>query len=106
MSERNLVLDTCALIWLTTGAPELSDRAKAAIDGADTVWVSAISAWEIMKIENQVPARALLPAARHAPRYRQPHQVSPSARWALTTSGFRSTPKPGFSVIRRWPFSI
>ena len=47
MSERNLVLDTCALIWLTTGAPELSDRAKAAIDGADTVWVSAISAWEI-----------------------------------------------------------
>ena len=47
MSERSLLLDTCALIWLANGAPELSAGARTAIDGADTVWVSAISAWEI-----------------------------------------------------------
>jgi PIN domain nuclease of toxin-antitoxin system len=47
MSERCLLLDTCALIWLATGASELSARSRTAIDRADTVWVSAISAWEI-----------------------------------------------------------
>lgn len=31
MSKRSLLLDTCALIWLTTDAPELSQRAKAPI---------------------------------------------------------------------------
>ena len=47
MSERSLLLDTCALIWLSAGASELSDSSRMAIDRADTVWVSAISAWEI-----------------------------------------------------------
>ncbi len=47
MSERRLLLDTCALIWLASGAPELSEQARSAIDRADTVWVSAISAWEV-----------------------------------------------------------
>ena len=47
MPERGLLLDTCALIWLSSGAPDLSQRARTAIDRADTVWVSAISAWEI-----------------------------------------------------------
>ena len=47
MSERRLVLDTCALIWLATGADELSRAAREAIDRADMVSVSAISAWEI-----------------------------------------------------------
>ena len=47
MPERSLLLDTCALIWLSSGASDLSEEAKQTIDGADTVWVSAISAWEI-----------------------------------------------------------
>lgn len=47
MSERSLLLDTCALIWLAAAAPELSTRSRTAIDAADMVWVSAISAWEI-----------------------------------------------------------
>jgi PIN domain nuclease of toxin-antitoxin system len=47
MSERSLLLDTCALIWLAADAPELSTRSRTAIDAADMVWVSAISAWEI-----------------------------------------------------------
>ena len=47
MSERSLLLDTCALIWLSTGASDLSEQARTSINTADTVWVSAISAWEI-----------------------------------------------------------
>ena len=47
MSERSLLLDTCALIWLVSGAPDLSEQSRAEIEEADTVWVSAISAWEI-----------------------------------------------------------
>lgn len=47
MSKRHLLLDTCALIWLTTGGAELSAEARDAIDRADLVSVSAISAWEI-----------------------------------------------------------
>ncbi|MFH1570651.1 MAG: type II toxin-antitoxin system VapC family toxin [Gemmatimonadota bacterium] len=47
MPERNLVLDTCALVWLAAGDRQLSGEARAAIDRADSVAVSAISAWEI-----------------------------------------------------------
>ena len=47
MSERSLLLDTCALIWLSSGASQLTERARTAIDAADMVWVSAISVWEI-----------------------------------------------------------
>ena len=47
MSDRRLLLDTCALIWLATGASELSEQTRAAINRADIVCVSAISAWEI-----------------------------------------------------------
>ena len=49
MSERSLLLDTCALIWLASDGGELSVRARDAIERADTVWVSAISAWEISR---------------------------------------------------------
>ena len=63
MSERNLVLDTCALIWLATDAPELSERSRAAIDRADMVWVSAISAWEIsLKVAHATLALPMPPA--------------------------------------------
>ena len=47
MAERQLLLDTCALVWLVAGSPRLSDGARAAIDRADVVAVSAISAWEV-----------------------------------------------------------
>lgn len=43
-----ILLDTCALIWLATGAPELSESARAVIQQhAGTLLVSAISAFEI-----------------------------------------------------------
>ncbi|MCH7224777.1 type II toxin-antitoxin system VapC family toxin [Haloferula sp. A504] len=43
----NLLLDTCALIWLATGSRKLSADAKKRINAAPQVFVSAITAWEI-----------------------------------------------------------
>jgi len=42
-----LLLDTCALIWLATGSDSLSTVARIAIENAEDVYVSSVSAWEI-----------------------------------------------------------
>jgi PIN domain nuclease of toxin-antitoxin system len=43
-----LLLDTHALLWWLDGDERLSDRAKSTIgDGANRIFVSAASAWEI-----------------------------------------------------------
>jgi PIN domain nuclease of toxin-antitoxin system len=42
-----LMLDTHALLWHASESPRLSENAKNAIDRADVLGVSAISAWEI-----------------------------------------------------------
>lgn len=46
MSDR-LLLDTCALIWLSEGGGRLSGSVLREIDEAARVYVSPISAWEI-----------------------------------------------------------
>ena len=43
----NLLLDTCALVWLTSGSRRLSASARKRIDAAPQVFVSPITAWEI-----------------------------------------------------------
>ncbi len=43
----NLLLDTCALIWLSSGGGELSQNALNSIENAKNVFVSSISAFEI-----------------------------------------------------------
>lgn len=44
----NLLLDTHTLIWVLEDNPALSAQARAAIiDGNNTVFVSAVSVWEI-----------------------------------------------------------
>ena len=43
----NLILDTCALIWLVSDDKKLSTHAREEIDAATVVYVSAISAWEV-----------------------------------------------------------
>lgn len=45
--RRNLILDTCALVWLVSGDKRLSDEAKREIEAAQVVYVSPISAWEV-----------------------------------------------------------
>lgn len=47
MSKANLMLDTCALIWLVGGSGEISQETLRKITEAEIVYVSAISAWEI-----------------------------------------------------------
>ncbi|MDD2236310.1 MAG: type II toxin-antitoxin system VapC family toxin [Kiritimatiellae bacterium] len=42
-----LMLDTCGLIWLANGGGALSRKALTAIQDADLVYVSAVSAMEI-----------------------------------------------------------
>jgi len=46
MTDR-LLLDTCAVIWLATGSDSLSTVARLAIEEANEVYVSSVSAWEI-----------------------------------------------------------
>ena len=54
MFEPVLVLDTCALLWLTSGSPDLSEDALSQIENASIVYVSAISGWEIsLKFERE-----------------------------------------------------
>jgi len=43
----SLLLDTATLIWATADPSRLSPAAAAALDGADDLFVSAASAWEV-----------------------------------------------------------
>lgn len=43
----NLLLDTHAVIWFLAGREGLRDEARAAIESADRVYVSAASIWEM-----------------------------------------------------------
>jgi PIN domain nuclease of toxin-antitoxin system len=43
-----LLLDTEALIWWDANDPKLGGNARAAIQDADDVYVSAVTAWEIV----------------------------------------------------------
>jgi PIN domain nuclease of toxin-antitoxin system len=44
-----ILLDTCAFLWLTTDAPELSEKAKILFQNTqNAVYLSSVSAWEII----------------------------------------------------------
>ena len=47
MPRQNLLLDTCALLWLASGDKSISAESIQKISKAELVFVSAISAWEI-----------------------------------------------------------
>ena len=42
-----LLLDTNALLWWEAGSDRIGSRARAAIRDSETVYVSAVSAWEM-----------------------------------------------------------
>lgn len=45
----NILLDTCAFLWLTGDAPELTQTARALFQDTDNrVYLSSVSVWEIM----------------------------------------------------------
>jgi len=43
----NVMLDTCALLWLVSGDQRLSRQAREVIDGAGVVYVSVMSGFEV-----------------------------------------------------------
>ena len=44
-----ILLDTCTFLWLTTDAPELSEKAKTVFQNIDNaVYLSSVSVWEII----------------------------------------------------------
>ena len=44
-----ILLDTCAFLWLTTDAPELSEKAKILFQNTkNAVYLSSVSVWEII----------------------------------------------------------
>jgi PIN domain nuclease of toxin-antitoxin system len=43
----NLLLDTHCLLWLLIDSPALDERARRAITGAEAVWFSEASIWEL-----------------------------------------------------------
>ncbi len=44
-----ILLDTCAFLWLTSDAKELSDQAKILFQNTDNpVYLSSVSVWEIV----------------------------------------------------------
>ena len=68
-----VLLDTAPLLWLASGAPELSPRARELVLDPDTaVFLSAVSAWEIAVKHGMgrlsLPERpeVLVPAIREA----------------------------------------
>lgn len=59
----DLLLDTCALIWLAQGGGELGKTTLAAIDEARFVHVSVISAWELGLLVQKKQLELPLPIA-------------------------------------------
>ncbi len=43
----NLLLDTCALLWLASGDPQLDESARQRIQQASIVYVSVLSGFEV-----------------------------------------------------------
>lgn len=71
-----LLLDTCAFLWITTSAPELSRRAREAFeDPTNEVFVSTVSTWEIA-IKHAI-GRLRMPRPPHVyvPQLRQQHGI-------------------------------
>jgi len=49
----NILLDTCAFLWLVAGSPELSENARRLFADPDNdVYLSVASAWEIIVKHN------------------------------------------------------
>ena len=49
----NLLLDTCALVWLGMGGGELGPDARRRIETARTLYYVSISAWEIARLAKE-----------------------------------------------------
>ncbi len=72
----NLLLDTVTFLWWVSGERDVSSRARAAIeDSSRHVFLSPVSAWEIVvkhalgKLPLPEPPRTMVPRLREAHRF-------------------------------------
>jgi PIN domain nuclease of toxin-antitoxin system len=75
-----ILLDTCTFLWIVAGSRELSARANEVFsDPANDVYLSSVSAWEI--VVKHALGRLPLPEPPHqfVPRYRDLHEIAPLA---------------------------
>jgi len=73
-----LLLDTATFLWVTLGAPQLSENARRLVSDPDNeVYLSAASVWEI--VVKHALGRLPLPAPPHefVPAQRQQHEIEP-----------------------------
>lgn len=100
----DVVLDTHALVWLLSAPQRLSERARARIETADTVAISAASAWEMAlladagRIELDRPVDTWM---HHAVRQASLRQIAIDVDIALTAvalgeRGFHRDPADRF----------
>ncbi|HBA66195.1 MAG TPA: PIN domain nuclease [Methylococcaceae bacterium] len=60
-----ILLDTCAFLWVTTDAPELSEKAKVLFqDTNNPVYLSSVSVWEMI-VKHQLGKLPLPGSADH-----------------------------------------
>ena len=79
----NLLLDTCALIWLAEDGGELSGEAISSINDSHFVYTSAISAWEISLLCSKKQLKFSMPPEEWFNKFTisqniQPIDISPS----------------------------
>ena len=71
-----LLLDTCTFLWIVSGAPELSDRARALFaDPENDAYLSTVSDWE-MALKHALGRLPMPePPARFVPAQRKAHGI-------------------------------
>ena len=71
-----LLLDTCTFLWIVSGAPELSDRARALFaDPENDAYLSTVSDWE-MALKHAIGRLPMPePPARFVPAQRKAHGI-------------------------------
>ncbi len=75
-----LLLDTCAFLWIASGAPELSSRAREIFRNPDNdIYLSAVSTWEISVKHGLGRLPLPGPPETYIPGLRQRHGIEPLA---------------------------
>ena len=74
----NLLLDTCTFLWIVRGDPALSPTARAMFsDPENTVYLSVVSAWEIV-VKHRLGRLPLgEPPEIYVPKERDKHRILP-----------------------------
>lgn len=73
----NVLLDTCTFLWIVRDSPQLSATARALFaDPANTIYLSAVSVWEIA-IKHQLGRLPLAsPPHHYVPTERAKHAIA------------------------------